>query len=91
MLLCTTEQQYLLNSRELKRSPGVLFVMTFWEPNSDGIGGVAYTIADAYLWATIYYLDSATNYRECIAENIAKKTPQNEAAESPFKRRHNGQ
>jgi hypothetical protein len=74
-----------------EEAPDVLFVMTSREPNSDGIGGVAYTIADAYLWATIYYLDSATNYRECIAENITKKTLQKETPQNPFKKRHTGQ
>jgi hypothetical protein len=33
---------------------------------------MAFTVGDAYLWATIYYLDSITDYRECVHENPAK-------------------
>ena len=29
-------------------------------------GGGEFHVADAYIWAQIYYLDSSTDYRECL-------------------------
>jgi hypothetical protein len=36
------------------------------------IGGESIHVRDCYVWAEIYYLDSATNYRECLAEYSAR-------------------
>jgi hypothetical protein len=34
-------------------------------PNHD-IGGQSMRITDCYIWSEIYYLDSPTDYRECL-------------------------
>jgi hypothetical protein len=47
--------------------------------NAQQVGGVAFTVGNAYLWATIYYLDSVTDYREYIARDPvqpAQKPPE---------------
>ena len=36
------------------------------KPNQDQIGGTSVHVADCYIWATIHYLDSCTDYRECL-------------------------
>jgi hypothetical protein len=38
-------------------------------------GGVCVHIADCYVWAEIYYLDSPTDYREYLSENCALPRP----------------
>ena len=39
------------------------------------IGGEAVHIRDCYVWAEIYYLDSPTNYCECLPQNpVAPRT-----------------
>ena len=35
------------------------------------IGGTSVRIADCYIWAQIYYMDSPTDYRECIPSGRA--------------------
>ena len=35
-------------------------------PNHD-IGGHLMRVTDCYIWSEIYYLDSPTDYRECIS------------------------
>jgi hypothetical protein len=37
------------------------------------IGGAPYRIADAYVWATIYYLDSSTDFREYLPLRRGKR------------------
>jgi hypothetical protein len=38
------------------------------EPNEHTqAGGATSHVGDCYIWAEIYYLDSATDYRECVA------------------------
>ena len=36
------------------------------QPQHEQIGGAPYRIADAYVWAAIYYLDSPTDFREYL-------------------------
>lgn len=36
-------------------------------PQQEQIGGAAYRVGDAYVWSTIHYLDSATDYREYLS------------------------
>ena len=36
------------------------------EPHEIQLGGTEVHIKDCYLWAEIHYLDSPTDYRECI-------------------------
>ena len=33
-------------------------------------GGTTSHVGDCYIWAEIYYLDSTTDYRECLAPRI---------------------
>jgi hypothetical protein len=33
------------------------------------IGGAEYRVGDCHVWAEIFYLDSPTDYRECLPEN----------------------
>ena len=33
-------------------------------------GGTASHVGDCYIWAEVYYLDSATDYRECLPPRI---------------------
>jgi hypothetical protein len=33
-------------------------------------GGQEFHVADCYVWAEIHYLDSATDYREYLRENV---------------------
>ena len=35
-------------------------------PREEQIGGVSVRVADPYIWAAIHYLDSPTDYRECV-------------------------
>lgn len=43
-------------------------VVTMLEPTRDKqIGGTSGHVSDCYVWAEIYYLDSSTNYRECLS------------------------
>jgi hypothetical protein len=35
-------------------------------PGKDEIGGSAVHVGDCYIWAAISYLDSPTDYRECL-------------------------
>ncbi|HXY10204.1 MAG TPA: hypothetical protein VEI52_20345 [Terriglobales bacterium] len=35
-------------------------------PGKDQIGGSAVHVGDCYIWAAISYLDSPTDYRECL-------------------------
>lgn len=53
------------------------------KPTQGQIGGMAYTVADVYLWAAIFYLDSVTNYRECISENADEEHRAGAAREMP--------
>jgi hypothetical protein len=34
-------------------------------------GGVPFHVGDCYIWAAISYLDSLTDYRECLARHSA--------------------
>jgi len=34
------------------------------------IGGATTHVGDCYIWAEIYYLDSATDYRECLLPSM---------------------
>jgi hypothetical protein len=38
-------------------------------PNHD-IGGHPMRVTDCYIWSEIYYLDSPTDYRECLPHRI---------------------
>jgi hypothetical protein len=44
--------------------------------NNKQIGGTKFVVKDAFIWAEIFYLDSATDYRECIS--IRQTTPPND-------------
>lgn len=44
--------------------------------NNKQIGGTTFVVKDAFIWAEIFYLDSATDYRECIS--IRQTTPPND-------------
>jgi hypothetical protein len=37
--------------------------------------GATSHVGDCYIWAEIYYLDSTTDYRECLAPRIRKAVP----------------
>jgi hypothetical protein len=34
--------------------------------------GVPFHVGDCYIWAAIFYLDSPTDYRECLARDSAQ-------------------
>lgn len=36
------------------------------------IGGSAFHVRDCYIWAEIHYLDSSTDYRECLPQKSTK-------------------
>ena len=36
------------------------------KPGKGKIGGLAVYVGDCYIWAAIAYLDSPTDYRECL-------------------------
>ena len=36
------------------------------QPRQEHIGGAPYRIADPYVWAAIYYLDSPSDFREYL-------------------------
>jgi hypothetical protein len=38
-------------------------------PNHN-IGGFSMRVPDCYIWSEIYYLDSPTDYRECLPQHI---------------------
>jgi hypothetical protein len=38
-------------------------------------GGATSHVGDCYIWAEIYYLDSTTDYRECLAPRIREAAP----------------
>lgn len=47
--------------------------------NKGRIGGTSFSAADCHIWATIHYLDSGTDYRECLPENTRNvPSPDNE-------------
>jgi hypothetical protein len=35
-------------------------------------GGVPFHVGECYIWAAISYLDSPTDYRECLAQDSAQ-------------------
>lgn len=43
------------------------------QPHQEQIGGAPYRIADAYVWAAIYYLDSPTDFREYLPLRSRRK------------------
>ncbi len=43
-------------------------LVTFMVNQYKQIGGEPVHIRDCYVWAEIYYLDSKTDYRECLLE-----------------------
>src|SRR5256885_13611857 len=48
-----------------------LLVLTMSEPNHQTqTSETASHVGDCYIWAEIYYLDSVTNYRECLPPHI---------------------
>jgi len=43
------------------------------------VGGTTARVGDCYLWAEIHYLDSPTDYRECLAsDHSLSVAPSNE-------------
>jgi len=36
------------------------------------VGGKPFHIKDCYIWSEIYYLDSETDYRECLPQNAVR-------------------
>ena len=36
----------------------------------------SFSVSDCYIWAEIHYLDSATDYRECLPDASLKRAPQ---------------
>ena len=36
------------------------------QPQHGNIGGATYRVGDAYVWSAIFYLDSPTDFRECL-------------------------
>jgi hypothetical protein len=48
-----------------------VLVAVMSEPNKQmQSGGVTSHVGDCYIWAEIYYLDSATDYRECLMPSV---------------------
>ena len=48
-----------------------LLLLTMSEPNHQTQTGRAGShVGDCYIWADIYYLDSVTDYRECLPPHI---------------------
>jgi len=39
------------------------------ERNKEQVGGASVHVADCQIWAAIHYLDSLTDYRECLPHN----------------------
>lgn len=38
--------------------------------SSKRANGREFHVSDCYVWAEIYYLDSATDYKECLSRNV---------------------
>jgi hypothetical protein len=38
-------------------------------------GGTTVRVGDCYIWAEIYYLDSSSDYRECLPRNTRSVPP----------------
>ena len=43
-------------------------------PGKEQIGGSAVHVGDCYIWAAISYLDSPTDYRECLPHHGRRPT-----------------
>jgi hypothetical protein len=39
--------------------------------NGEFVSGTCFHVKDCYVWAEIYYLDSPTDYRECLPKQRA--------------------
>jgi len=39
--------------------------------HQDQIGGKCFRASDCHIWAAIYYLDSPTDYRECLPKAVS--------------------
>jgi len=44
-------------------------------PGKERIGGSAVHVGDCYVWASISYLDSSTDYRECLPPRRQRVVP----------------
>ena len=42
------------------------------QPQQEPIGGAPYRIADTYVWAASYYLDSPTDFREYLPRSYRR-------------------
>ena len=47
-------------------------------PGKEQIGGSSVHVGDCYIWAAISYLDSATDYRECLPHSRWRPAPSDE-------------
>lgn len=45
------------------------------QPGKQQIGGSAVHVGDCYIWAAISYLDSSTDYRECLPHRRRRPAP----------------
>jgi hypothetical protein len=61
----------LANARLYATTNGARLLNTAMrEPtHKEQVGGTAASIGDCYVWAEIYYLDSPTDYRECLSSS----------------------
>src|SRR5215470_2908550 len=44
--------------------------MAHFSNSRDAAHGASFHVKDCYIWSEIYYLDSTTDYRECLPQNI---------------------
>jgi hypothetical protein len=44
-------------------------------PSREPIGGMEFHVGEPYVWAQIYYLDSGSDYRECLPHDITGTQP----------------
>lgn len=50
--------------------PSLMVTIMANKTQSERDGGYEFHVADCYVWAAIYYLDSPTNYREYLPANV---------------------
>jgi len=57
-------------------------------PGKERIGGSAVHVGDCYVWASISYLDSSTDYRECLPHRRRRAIPSDDELVILDKRNH---
>ena len=73
--------QFWIPPFSLTRIRAIQFLRCWWAVMSDPnehtqTGGATSHVGDCYIWAEIYYLDSATDYRECLMPKV--RNPQSD-------------